>query len=245
MLQYLLKNADFAGLFRFASPNFFKVVSPAALLQIAGVLAKNKGNGEGWEKARGGIFRAIREARFSGSCEPGEQALRIFFLQIFTQSVWVLDFRREAFADFRNPPKRPTEKIPVGWEPRPYYYEISPNFLRGLRSLYRGFYEEDPALFRAALGDLGLEQAEAALREHLGAGDQTKVEFRLKHFQGTFTKVFEVCHQKGIALHSDFFVLGLMLLGLYENLEEEGQPQNVRRAFLAASKAAKSAGDIS
>jgi hypothetical protein len=226
MFPYLFTNLDFAGLFRFVSPQFFKVVSPAALFKIAPKLKKNYSDEATWKALREHFSRSFQKANFPAASNPGENALRIFFFQILTEESWILDFRSQAFARL--------EGGAIEWNPKPLYYTISPVFLRGVREMYRGFYLGDDALFESALEELGLLKAKDCLRSHFGLGDQTQVNFELKTFQNTFADVFQVCEREGLKLQTEFFVLGLMLLTLYENLESLHSPQNARKCFAEA-----------
>jgi hypothetical protein len=226
MLPYLFTNLDFAGLFRFVSPSFFRVISPAALFRIAPRLRRNYGDLDAWNELRGRLEHAIRDAAFPPAKNPGEHALRLFFFQILSFDTWVLDFRAEAFAA--------AAKTGSGWNPKPLFYEVQPPFARSVRELYRGFYLDDEGLFDRALADLGLLPAKDCLRRHFGVGDQTRVEFRIARFQNTFADVFQVCEREGIQLQTEFFVLGLMLLTLYQNLEAVGEPQDARGCFREA-----------
>jgi hypothetical protein len=158
--------------------------------------------------------------------EAGENVLVLFFHQILTQETWILDLRSEVFHEESTGSN--------SWSPKPIYCSIEPEFLKGIRSLYKGFYGSDDSLFDQALLDLGLTAAKHSLRNHFGQGDQSSILFQLKTFQSTFTDVFEACGREKIQLQPDFFVLGLMLLGLYENLESLGIPFDARKCFSQA-----------
>jgi hypothetical protein len=245
MIQYLLKSADFSGLFRFVSPSFFKVVSPKVIFQIATQIKRNQSDHESWEQivsaysgslnraALGvGLQKGVSPVVSSGSLSSrdlGHRTLELFFHQVLTQETWVLDFRTEAFE---------VRADGVLWKPKNYYFKPSTPFVNGVRGLYRGFYSGDDSLFDQSLRDLQMEAARESLKAHFGQGDQSSVEFKLKVFQETFTQVFEDCAKTGTQVQGDFFVLGLMLLGLYERLESLGLSLDVRSAFETASKKA-------
>ena len=169
-----------------------------------------------------------RQGREAAVVLTGNKILTLFFHQIITQSTWILDFRSDAFEG--------TQTGGLKWRPQPYFYEISPVFLAGVRSLYQGFYRSDDALFDQALSELGLSAAGQSLRNHFGVGDQSQVYFQLKTFQNTFTEVFDVCAREGVKLQPEFFVLGIILLGLYENLEILGVSFDARACFESAFK---------
>lgn len=226
VFSYLFTHLDFAGLSKLISPEFFKVISPSVLLKIASQLKKNYSNLPVWESLKKNTLSSIEKKQLKPSHSPGQFALQLFFFQILTQDTWILDFRAESFLS--------NQKGVTSWDPKPLYYKVSPEFLQGIRELYRGFYCEDDVLFEHALTHLGLMGAKDCLKNHFGQGDQTQVEFKLKKFQTTFTEVFSVCKREGLELQPEFFVLGLMLLTLYQNLESEGELQNARKCFIEA-----------
>jgi hypothetical protein len=229
LFQYLLKSADHSGLANFVSPEFFRVVSVPALLRGGKALLRNRADTERWHSIRAELDARPEAAAMTATTatrEVGERALVLFFDQILTRTCWVLDFRSSAF---------PTaDDAGATWRPEPYFYDVSADFGRAVRSLYRGFYGEDEAAFDQALAALNLTPARDALREHFGSGDQTSVRFDLRTFQATFTEVFRACAREKLELHPDFFALGLSLLCLYENLESRGRAYDVRAAFLEA-----------
>ena len=254
MIEYLLKNAEFSKIFKFISPNFLRVASPAVLFGVAQRLQKSRketaagsslvqtyskltsaaplgvqidsqmsSETVGSEKGSETQAHAIPVDSF----QQGTQILTLFFHQILSQDTWILDFRSEAF--------KIDEAGKLRWRPQLYFYEMPQEFLVGIRSLYRGFYHSDDVLFDRSLARLGLSSSKEALRSHFGVGDQTHVNFQLKTFQNTFTEVFEACAREGVKLPPEFFVLGLSLLGLYENLETLGAALDVRSCFERAS----------
>ncbi len=256
MIQYLLKSADFSGLFRFVSPNFFKVVSPKIVFQIAAQIKSNQADQRRWDQvcasyapqlSRAALGVELERSKFPKSVDStltglkldsrdlGHRTLALFFHQVFTQDVWVIDLRSDAF------------EVTAGdllWKPKAYYFCVEPSFLEAVRSLYRGFYSWDEAQFDEALRDLRMEGARESLRAHFGWGDQSAVVFQLKTFQDTFAQVFEACARSGTQVKGDFFVLGLMLLGLYERLETLGGAFDVRSSFDSAIAAVATNGSV-
>ncbi len=231
MIQYLLKSADFSGLFRFISPSFFKVVSPQVMFQIGTQILRNQKDLKTWEQIQKshregfdllGLNVGLPGAQTPSPRDLGHRTLELFFYQILTQETWIVDLRTEAF-----------EVHPGGvdWKPKAYYFKVQPQFLEGVRSLYRGFYLGDDALFDSALKQLKMDPARESFRAHFGLGDQSSVMFRLKEFQNTFTHIFDACAKEGNRLQGDFFVLGVMLVGLYERLETLNVPMNARACF--------------
>ncbi len=195
-------------------------------MEIFGIAKRLKKNHDKTEFSRElvtSLEQQYSEALHAASC--GEAALSLFFAQILHRDVWVLDFRSDSFNG---------DGGKWTWAPRPFYFGFSSEFLKGIRCLYRGFYLGDDALFTEALESLQLSEAGESLRKHFGQGDQTSVSFSLKVFQNTFAEVFDACARAKIKLHPEFFVLGIALLSLYENLENSGERFDVRRCFLWA-----------
>jgi hypothetical protein len=244
MFQYLLKNADFSGLLKFVSPGFFRVVPPRMIIGVASVLKKNYADTSYWKRVRAEYGTRLESAGLALDFAEdtdlsedrrkdkalGEIALEVYFHQILTCDTWILDFRSEVFH------YDPTGRLV--WAPKPFYSLIEPEFLRAIRAMYIGFYENDQAQFDKALNDLGLLKAGKSLHDHFGQGDQSAVQFQLTRFQKTFADVFAVCNLEGIRLDKDFAILGLMLLGLYELLESMDSSFDVRLIFERSRKRA-------
>ena len=223
MIKYLLKNSEVSELLKFVSPKYAKVVQPTAVALLVSRLFKNSLDQNGFQSA----YESLNT-----TCEPtpdrGQFVLKLYFQQIFGQTRWILDFRHASIG--------PAPQAGLCWKPRNVFFDPDPVFLDSCRGIYRGFYRKDDALFSRSLQTLGIAPIKNALLDHLGSGDQTAVTFELKTFQKTFEKVFESCAEQGLILHSDFLALGIMLLGLYENLETIGTPQNVAFAFQSAEE---------
>lgn len=245
MLAYLLKTSDLATLFRFVSADFFKVVPVSDLLALGTQLRRHADDHAAFTAAcaaldarlgAGGLALRVTDTK-NGNGAPGESgvaaataALDLFFFQIFSSDTWLLDFRAAAFS-------APVSGA-ITWSPQALWWSPSPAFREGTRELYAGFYSGDAPRFDAALATLGLAAAKKPLEDHFGLGDQRAVRFELKTFQGTFAAVFEACRRAGTSIHPEFAVLGIMLLTLYENLEQHGLVFDVRAAFDRAAAAA-------
>jgi hypothetical protein len=228
LISYLLSNSELSQLFRFLSPNWLQVTSPVDILKLVRQLQKNHGLTKQWQETQNSCHRTLEDLGLSvGGKIPrrsrAQAALMLFFSQILFRDIWILDFRSSSFQGSENA---------WSWNPKSYYFKMSPEFVQGTRNLYRGFYRNDDTLFEEALASLHLSAARESLRKHFGIGDQSGVRFQLKTFQSTFVDVFESCARNKIKLHPDFFILGFMLLGLYENLEQSGELLDVRSIFL-------------
>jgi hypothetical protein len=229
MLKYLFANSELKGLLEFVSPQFWSVAQPLHLFSVANRLAQNRKDGERWGQLSQRLLNpegGLPVDRAGDAAHVGRAVLEHFFRQILESSTWILDFRPDAFPCWKE--------SSLVWAPQVWFFDVSPEFAEGIRGVYRGFYGDDDALFQGSLQALGLEAATEAFRAHFGASDQSAVEFRLKTFQATFGKVFEACAGAGVKLHPDFFVLGICLLTLYENLESLNAPLDVRGAFQQA-----------
>ncbi len=223
MLKYLLGHSELSGLLHFVSPNLLKVVSIKEVIALANQLRLNSRNDDKWREVLKRKPSFTKENVASKDLVlRGEEILKIFFKQILTSNMWILDFRKENFYP------------DGGWTPSALYAEVKPSFSNSLRELYQGFYSDDDKRFDAALETLSLTPAKDVLKKHFGVGDQTQVEFKLKNFQTTFTEVFDTCSREKLKLDTDFFVLGLALLTLYENLENLNVKLDVRKSFNAS-----------
>ncbi|MDH3200033.1 MAG: hypothetical protein OEM15_03970 [Myxococcales bacterium] len=152
----------------------------------------------------------------------GQQILELYFGQIFTSDHAILDLRAESFA---------AAEEGILWRPRSIYLEWQPEFLRGLRDLYAGFYLDDDPRFERGLDGLNLEEAGDLLVSHLGNGDQRSVRFEMSVFQSSFHQMFLRCRDRGISLHRNFVALGTYLVCLYHVLETLDLELDVRAAF--------------
>ena len=241
MLTYLLKNSDWSNLLTFISPNLLRVISPLTLLELGAELNRNTNNHEEWKKIcsewKSDIhpdsiilaenLKLQSNPKYLRTKDHGESVLQLFFFQLLAKETWLLDFRSSTFS---------LDGSIIRWHPKPYYYSPTPRFILGLRQLYQGFYHQDESRFNVALKDLNLFPARDSIMAHFGEEDQSKVQFRLKTFQATFSQIFTDCSKTNTKIPKDFIALGLMLLSLYENLEQIDSPFDVRSAFLQAEK---------
>ncbi len=244
-LSYFVQNSDFATLARFVSPKFFDVMDAKALWRMGQSLQAShqpaRAPGSEWAQLKVNFEQQLTRSQLPITLLAARQPipaavtqqplanasaiLVLFFLQIFTQATWILDFRPSRFTRARDL---------WHWQPDQYFFALSPPFLGSIRNLYEGFYCANWALFDQALISLKLLPAKAILMRHFGDQDQTAVFFDLKAFESTFAQIFTLCAQEKITLEPEFFILGLTLLGLYQNLQESSLPGstfNVRQCF--------------
>ena len=237
----LIKNAEWKPFLDLLSPRFFDVVPLSTVLSQARTLGGNYFDKVAFDAARAARAQTLMGAHVPvelastlpgpASLVPGAQVLELYFHQVLLGGTVLLDLRAECFA---------SRGERLVWAPRPAFVTIAPDFHRGLRDLYFGFYEDDAARFSTATRTLGLEAAEGALRDQFGVGDQSQVRFSLPDFQQRFQAVFDACVASGAQLHPGFIGLGVGLATLYAHLEQSGGTHDVRAAFFRAAKALES-----
>ncbi len=235
MLQ-LLKNAEWKPFLDLLSPRFVDVVPMSTVLSQARILGGNYFDAAAFATARqaragtlaasGLIVKLVDALPGPAAPVPGHHVLDLYFHQVLCGGTVLLDLRAECFAPYGDG---------LAWSPRPAFVTLDADFHRGVRDLYLGFYQDDPARFSAATRALGLEAAEVALRAQFGDGDQTQVRFSLPEFQRRFQAVFEACKKHRARLHPGFIGLGIGLATLYNHLEQSGGAYDVRAAFLRAA----------
>ncbi len=237
-----LKGTDWEMLTDFVSPVFFDVVPTLGMANVFGKIAKDyankplfrnvseeiqskigdplavklapgeKANNKGW----------IQELSSDDKKNFGEKVLQLYFAQLFSCDVNILDLRAQSFSSIST------------WSPNSIYYRWNPEFKDAVSLMYKGFYLDDNEAFKTGLRQMNLEHAADIFRSHFGSGDQDAVVFKLSEFKKSFHAIFVSCKENRAKLHPDFFALGVYLVCLYDNLEALGVPLNVRRAFSAA-----------
>jgi lysophospholipase L1-like esterase len=239
MLEKWLKGGEWSMLLDLVSPRFFDVLPARELEREVRALGGNYVNRSRFHAARGRLdallaqsglpVRLESERAFDPRCpalERGQAVLRLYFLQLMSGPDALLDLRYERFS---------AEGHGLRWDPGPLYVCWDPAFLESVRRLYAAFYEDRPEAFRAALGELHLLPAEAALRRSFGGSEaQHAVVFRGAEFRQAFHEAFLQCQRSGCVLHRNFASLGLYLACLYQHLEKIGGAHDVRAAFFAA-----------
>ena len=249
MLKYLIENSDLKAILQFGPQNFFKAVDLFKTLEVVNQVRKNSKDDSSWAqvcvKSRallegsGGAMRwksSSQESHLhslSLSAMQGEDVLHWFFYQIFHAEDWILDFRQKSWST--DPEGQ------LFWSPKPLYFKPSDDFKKGVQNLYLGFYQDQPEVFTAGLEALGIRSARETLVQHFGQGDQSAVEFHLRHLESTFAQVFAQCAKSRLQVHPEFAAFGVMLLGLYETFESAGLSMNVREVFKRARKNVRSA----
>lgn len=164
--------------------------------------------------------------------DTGEAVLRLYFGQLKNPKGLALDLRPKHFR---------REDGKVCFAPNNVWFHFREDFRLALVDLYKGFYHDKDELFDSALVRVGLtkglghqesERLKELFRTHFGPGEQDVVKFELEHFQESFYQLFSFFMDHEVSLDKDFMFLGVYLVGLYMNLQELGEPVNVKAAFM-------------
>ena len=118
------------------------------------------------------------------TAEVGEKILKIYFSQFYHVDLAVhLDFRSSSFYSDQK----------LHWIPSKLHFKFSPNFLKGIQTLYRGFYYENNEDFVKGLELLGMIKASMNAEKkdkimklfmvHFGEGKSSPVNFSLQNLQ--------------------------------------------------------------
>ena len=242
MLWTLIKRTEWRPFLDLLSPSFFRVVPAGPLLKELRHLASLYRSSDDFGRAiahrsvsleRAGLpirivsggQQSLAEATPGNAGARGQRILELYFHQVFSDGLTLLDLRLARFSE---------EGGALSWNPSGALADWSPEFRGAVRALYRGFYLGDDVLFREGLAALGLAKAEDAIRSQFGEGQQRAVRFSLKDFQQKFQDVFVRCQETGSRIDTGFLSLGLYLATLYEHLEALGEPFDARAAFDAA-----------
>lgn len=238
VLNTLINHSKFSDMLEIASPDLFKVMPVKSLRTAAATLIKNRASSSRFEDAlearrkvdEAGAIELTESLEGFGPTQPedGAAILQLYFAQVLGTEPFLLDLRRESFA---------SSDERLLWSPAPYFVQFDSGFQAALADVYKGFYGEDDAQFRAGLRELGLSAVEDHFRRHFGEGSQREVTFEVEHFRETFMSIFEECRRQDIALHHNFIALGMALASLYEHLDALGAAYDVRAAFERADAA--------
>jgi hypothetical protein len=167
--------------------------------------------------------------------EDGEKILRIYFSQFFEKDLAVhIDFRKSSFLS--------SDKF--YWQPSRFHYDFQADFLKGIASLYKGFYLDNNSEFESGLKLIGIlndsmtEEKKSKIIEifynHFSEGKTEGVQFSLKKLQESLNTIFTYFLKEDIPLNPQFAVLGLNLVTLYSTLQTIPEKLNVFGAFKAA-----------
>ena len=243
MARMALRGTSWSHLVDYASPALFDVIPARALLAQSRELFANRSDADRFSVVRehvGGILkeRGIEVEITSGSRRPdelaltelseegrrdlGQRVLDVFFTQVFANTESILDLRSENLGA--------TERGALSWRPGALYVRWQPDFLDGLRDLYRGFYLGDEARFVEGLRQLHLERSGDALRNLLCEDDPSNTRFDSAQFHERFHELFVEYRDRGISIHRNFLPLGVSLMSLYDTLDPLNVAFNVEAA---------------
>ncbi len=157
--------------------------------------------------------------------EKGRILLTLFFGQLMHLPLAWIDLRATSFEYLSKE---------CNWKPGAWIMQWDDNFLQAMRSIYRGFYLDDPAAYGNGLKELNLEHAAELFKAQFGSGSETEISFKMKDFRESFHQIFLSCKQAKSSLHPNFFAFGIFLSSLYEHLESLGESFNVKAIFTDA-----------
>jgi hypothetical protein len=245
MLTHILRNTEWSQLSSLVSPAFFDVLPMRTIYRRGRALMSTR-TSEAYRAAlaaRSESLRAVplaivptsdlrhevgttacRDGLGSDVHAHGERILTLYFHQLFSDGVTLLDLRG---GGFRREPNA------LAWSPAAWLCSWDPTFHEALRAIYRGFYADDDRAFRKGLATLGIASCEGLFRQAFG-GDSDKQTFRTKEFVAIFHQVFVRCREQKIELHPDFLPLGIYLATLYDALDATGVALPVRACFARA-----------
>ena len=251
----LLEGTSWQALVGYVSPAFFQLVSPRDISRTAYLLIRNWFDESTFRvlvQERAASIQALdcgldvtsfprrrRDRRaFLSEVVPcnepgshyrtGEQALTLFFHQIYCDGPILLDLRKCHFC-----PNNGNDRL--NFIATPLYCTWSPAFSSAMRNLYASFYggasRED---FMSALTALGIAPAADAFERAFGGERKSAARFLLTEFRATFHEVFLRCLETRTTLQADFLTLGIALATLYDHLELDGGTYDVAACYARA-----------
>lgn len=251
----LLEGTSWQSLVGYVSPAFFQLVSPRDISRTAYLLIRNwfdEGSFRVLVQGRAASVQALdcglavtgstRKRRDRGAflsdvapcreldskCRTGEQALILFFHQIYGDGPILLDLRRCHFC-----PSNDSDSL--NFIATPLYCTWSPSFRSAMRDLYASFYGgASHAEFMSALTALGIAPAASAFEQAFGGERKSAARFLLADFRTTFHEVFLRCLEARTTLQADFLTLGIALATLYDHLELDGGTYDVAACYTRA-----------
>jgi hypothetical protein len=245
MLAHILRNTEWSQLSSLVSPAFFDVLPMRTIYRRGRALMSSR-TSEAYRAALAARTESLRAVPLAivptSSLEHtrgpvasdglgfdvhghGERILTLYFHQLFSDGVTLLDLRGSGFR---------REPSALSWSPAAWLCSWDPTFQQALRAIYRGFYADDDRAFRKGLATLGIASCEELFRAAFG-GDADRQTFRTKEFVAIFHQVFVRCREQKIELHPDFLPLGIYLATLYDALDATGVAFPVRACFARAT----------
>lgn len=169
----------------------------------------------------------------NGQKKAADLILTTYFAQLFSPHGVFLDLGPGHFEISENTFK---------FKPSGLWTKFRPEFSKGLRDIYDGFYFEDEALFHKGLLESGLtsnswpEEDRIKLanlfKSHFGASLTGEMSFDLETFKTSFIKVADFMLEKKVKISTDFIYLGIALITIYSSLEKTQAKVNVKNIYL-------------
>jgi len=253
----LLEGTSWQTLVTYVSPTFFQLVSTRDVSRTAYRLVRNWFDEERYARAillrastlakldsglsvskvqrRRGERLPFRSERpeageIDANCRTGEEALILFFHQIYVDGPVFLDLRRNHFQCVAGSPG-PSHVFNAS----PLYCDWTAEFRAAMRQLYSGFYgDTEPGTYQSALQSLGIEVVADIFDRAFGGERKRAARFMLSDFRVTFHEVFTRCLEAKAALHPDFLTLGIAIATLYDHLELDGGVYDVAACYARA-----------
>ena len=154
----------------------------------------------------------------------GQLALELYFTQLFRSDSAILDLSPSRFGV--------DDAGDAVWCPRPLYVQWEPDFLRGVRDLYAGFFLGDDQRFGFGIKQLGLGSAGGRLLQHLGGDNQRGVRFSVAKLQSALREISAARTKEDGTLHRNTIAFGLYVASLHELLESLDLAFDARSAFM-------------
>ncbi len=163
----------------------------------------------------------------------GETILELYFLMIHQPVALYLDLRAGAFS-------WDSATQILHWHPSHIFHLRTPEFLKRVQDLYKGFFEGTRDATERGLGlyrwdakpSEGFDaRIEVLMRKHFGDATSKAVHFKITHFKETFHLVFEEAIRSKSRFHPELTFLGAALAGLYVTLELLGEPLDVAKSY--------------
>lgn len=226
MITTFAKVARWSDIRELFSGNLLKLFPPRAMASIIGSVVEGMSEEDAQLLTRARLSERGRRLGLrlevadgssgisSRSAMNGDDLLKLYFTQIFTQDAMFLDLRSSAFDG-------------TVWRPGRLFVQWDPDFLRAVRRMYTSFYHGSESEFDEAVAELGLAGHADLFRGHFGE-NQEAVEFQTESFRKIFEAILSSHNQ---SLPPSFGLLGVYLICLYEHLEYLGGSYNVRQAF--------------
>lgn len=166
------------------------------------------------------------------SKEEGELIIGLYFFQIFNRKQICVDIRPKFFS---------FEGDQAFWSQSTYCFRFTEEFLKGLKSIYLGLFNQQYAIAKNAMVDMGLipvwlddskkHKIFSVFLEHFSKAHQIPIAFSFAHFFRTFSKLFILLLRLRVKLSAEFAVLGIYLFSLYLSLRKCPYPLDVASAF--------------